>query len=72
MEDQRKYAILVSASIFSARKLADWDGAAHTPRTISAFDEAIRKAEKLIKEIERRSEYRTPSTSSHANASNQG
>ncbi len=56
MEDHRKYALLLSASIFAARKLADWDGAAHTPRSISAIDEAVRKAEKLLAAIERRSE----------------
>lgn len=55
MEDQRKYAILQSASIFAARKLADWDRAAHTPCSVSAIDEAIRKAERLLVEIERRS-----------------
>ena len=59
MEDQRKYAIRVSASIFAARKLADWDGAAHTPRSASVIDEAIRKAEKLLTAIERRSENAT-------------
>lgn len=58
MEDQRKYATLVSASIFAARKLAHWDGSAHTPRSISAIDEAIRKAEKLLKEVESLSEWK--------------
>jgi hypothetical protein len=56
MDQQRKYAILVSASIFAVRPLADWNGAANTPRSVSAIDEAIRKAEKLLSEIERRSE----------------
>jgi hypothetical protein len=56
MEDQRKYALLVCASVFAARKLAEWDGAAHTPRSVSAMEEAIRKAEKLLAAIERRSE----------------
>lgn len=69
MEDQRKYAILISASIFAARKLAEWDGAAHTPRSVSVIDEAIRKAEKLLKEIESRSEYKpSPAANQATNA----
>lgn len=60
----RKHNHGMSASIFAARKLADLDRASHTSRFVSAIDEAIGKAEKLLKEIECRMQKESSQLSS--------
>jgi hypothetical protein len=42
------------ASILAARKLAQYDGGKRVPATISAIADAVRWAEEIMKEIDRR------------------
>src|SRR5207253_9421102 len=46
--------LLIAASILAARKLAQNDGGARVPATISAIGDAIRWAEQIMSEIDRR------------------
>lgn len=47
--------ILIAASILAARKLAQFDGGKRVPATITAIADAVRWAEEIMKEIDRRS-----------------
>jgi len=46
--------ILIAAAILAARKLAQYDGAGNVPATIYAVTDAIRRAEQILSEIDRR------------------
>jgi hypothetical protein len=50
----RKRVLLIAASILAARKLAQYDGGARVPATVSAIADAIRWAEQIMDEIDRR------------------
>ena len=50
----RKRVIGIMAEILAARKLAQYDGGARVPATISAIADAIRWAEEIMAEIDRR------------------
>jgi hypothetical protein len=54
VDEGRKRVLLIAASILAARKLAQYDGGKRVPATISAIDDAIRWAEQLMAEIDRR------------------
>jgi hypothetical protein len=50
----RKRVLLIAASISAARKLAQYEGGKRVPATVSAIDDAIRWAERIMEEIDRR------------------
>jgi hypothetical protein len=54
MDEGRKRVLLIAASIFAARKLAQYDSGARVPATVSAIADAIRWAERIMEEIDRR------------------
>lgn len=54
MEEGRKRVLLIAASILAARKLSQYDGGKRVPATISAISDAIRWAELMMEEIDRR------------------
>ena len=54
MDEGRKRVLLIAAAILAARKLVQYDSGARVPETISAISDAIRWAEKLMAEIDRR------------------
>jgi hypothetical protein len=54
MDEGRKRVLLIAASILAARKLAQYEGGARVPATICAIDNAIRSAEQIMNEIDRR------------------
>jgi hypothetical protein len=54
MDEGRKRVLLIAASILAARKLAQYDSGARVPATVSAIANAIRWAERLMEEIDRR------------------
>ncbi|PYV93234.1 MAG: hypothetical protein DMG90_02570 [Acidobacteria bacterium] len=56
MDEGRKRVLLIAASILAARKLAQHDGVAtaRVPATVSAISDAIRWAEQIMHEIDRR------------------
>jgi hypothetical protein len=54
MDEGRKRVLLIAASILAARKLAQYDSGARVPATVSAIADAIRWAEQIMDEIDRR------------------
>ena len=54
MDEGRKRVLLIAAAILAARKLAQFDGGKRVPATVSAISDAIRWAEELMAEIDRR------------------
>ena len=54
MDEGRKRVLLIAAAILAARKLSQWDGGKRVPATVSAINDAIRWAEQLMDEIDRR------------------
>jgi hypothetical protein len=54
MDEGRKRALLIAASILAARKLAQFDGGARVPATICAIADSIRWAQEIMDEIDRR------------------
>ncbi len=54
MDEAQKRFLLIAASILAARKLAQYDGGARVPATISAIADSIRSAERIMDEIDRR------------------
>ena len=46
--------MLIAASILAARKLAQYDSGARVPATVSAIADAVRWAERIMDEIDRR------------------
>jgi len=61
LDEGRKRVLLIAASILAARKLAQYDSGARVPATVSAIADAIRWAERLMEEIDRRH----PTTPTH-------
>ena len=60
MDEGRKRVLLIAASILAARKLAQYDGGKRVPATVAAISDAVRWAEEIMVEIDRR--YPTPGT----------
>jgi hypothetical protein len=54
MDEGRKRALGIMAAILSARKLAQWDGGKRVPATVAAISDAVRWAEEIMQEIDRR------------------
>jgi hypothetical protein len=54
VDEGRKRVLLIAASILPARKLAQYDADKRVPATISAIADAIRWAEQIMREIDRR------------------
>jgi hypothetical protein len=54
MDEGRKRVLLIAASILAARKLAQYDSGARVPATVSAIADAVRCAERIMEEIDRR------------------
>ena len=46
--------LLIAAAILAARKLAQYDGGRRVPATVAAIADAIRWAEEIMKEIDRK------------------
>jgi hypothetical protein len=54
VDEGRKRALLIAASILAARKLAQFDGGKRVPAAISAIADAVRWAEEIMKAIDER------------------
>jgi hypothetical protein len=54
VDEGRKRVLLIAAAILAARKLAQFDGGKRVPATVAAIADAIRWAEELLAEIDRR------------------
>lgn len=54
MDEGRKRVLLIAASILAARKLAQYDGGKRVPATVAAISDAVRWAEEIMEEIDRR------------------
>jgi hypothetical protein len=54
VDEARKRVLLIAASILAARKLAQYDGGKRVPATGSAIADAVRWAEEIMAEIDRR------------------
>jgi hypothetical protein len=54
VDEGRKRVLLIAASILAARKLSQHEGAKKVPATVSAIADAIRWAEEILAEIDRR------------------
>ena len=54
VDEGRKRVLLIDASILAARKLAEYDSGTRVPATVSAIADAIRWAERIMEEIDRR------------------
>lgn len=54
MDEGRKRVLLIAASILAARKLAQYDSGKRVPATVAAISDAVRWAEEIMGEIDRR------------------
>ena len=54
MDESRKRVLGIMASILAARKLAQWDGGKRVPATVKAISDAVRWAEEIMREIDRK------------------
>jgi hypothetical protein len=54
VDEGRKRVLLIAASILAARKLAQYDSGARIPATVAAIADAVRWAERIMEEIDRR------------------
>jgi hypothetical protein len=54
VDEGRKRVLLIAAAILAARKLAQHDGGLRVPATVAAIADAIRWAEEIMKEIDRK------------------
>jgi hypothetical protein len=54
VDEGRKRVLLIAASILVARKLAQYDRVRMVPATVSAIDDAVRWAEEIMREIDRK------------------
>ena len=54
VDEGRKRVLLIAASILAARRLAQYGSEAQVPATIGAIADAIRWAERIMREIDRR------------------
>jgi len=58
VDEGRKRVLLIAASILAARQLAQYDGGKRVPATVAAISDAVRWAEEIMKEIDRRWPYK--------------
>ncbi len=65
VDEGRKRVILIAASILAARKLAQYDGGKRVPATLAAISDAIRWAEEIMLEIDRRHPAKPPQRDRH-------
>ena len=54
MDEQRKHALLIAASILAARKLSQYGGGKMAPATVCAISDGVRWADEILKEIDRK------------------
>jgi hypothetical protein len=54
MDEPRKRVLGIMAAILAAREPAQYDGGKRVPATVSAIADAIRWAEEIMDEIDRR------------------
>jgi hypothetical protein len=54
MDEGRKRVLAIVGSILAARKLAQYDGGKRVPATVAAISDAVRWAEEILQEIDRR------------------
>jgi hypothetical protein len=54
MDEGRKRVLMIAACILAARKMAQYDGGARVPATISAIADAIWWAEQIMQAIDER------------------
>jgi len=54
MDEGRKRVLLIAASILAARELAQYDGGKRIPATVAATSDAVRWAEEIMRETDRR------------------
>jgi hypothetical protein len=54
MDEGRKRVLLIASAILAAQKLAQYDSGARIPATVSAIADAVRWAERIMEEIDRR------------------
>jgi len=54
VDEGRKRVVLIAASILAARKLSQFESGSHVPATVGAIADAIRWAEEIMREIDRR------------------
>jgi hypothetical protein len=54
VDEGRKRVLLIAASILAARKLAQYEDGKRVPATVIAIADAIRWAEEIVAEIDRR------------------
>jgi len=54
VDEGRKRVVATMASILAARKLAQYEGGTRVPATVSAIADAVRWAEHIMAEIDRR------------------
>jgi hypothetical protein len=54
MDEGRKRVLLIAASILAARKLAQYEPRQRVPATMTAISDAVRWAEQVMAEIDRR------------------
>jgi hypothetical protein len=54
VDEGRKRVLLIAAAILAARKLAQYDGGKRVPATVSAIADAVRWAEEIMLELDRR------------------
>jgi len=46
--------MILAASILAARKLAQYDGGKRVPATVAAISDTVRRAEKIMREVDHR------------------
>lgn len=54
VDESRKRVLGIMAAILAARKLAQYDGVTRVPATVSAIADAVRRAEQIMQEIDRK------------------
>jgi hypothetical protein len=54
MDEGRKWVLLIVAAILAARKLSQYEAPARVPAPFSAIADAIRYAEQILTEIDRK------------------
>ncbi len=54
IDEGRKRVLLIAASILAARRPSQYEGGVRVPATICAIADAIRWAEEIMNEIDRR------------------
>ena len=54
MDEGRKRVLLIAAAILAARKLSGFEGGKRVPATVAAVSDAVRWAEEILKEIDRK------------------